>query len=383
MRSSSFFCAVACLVVIGCGGFVKPLLAQDLPFSSLQAVVWVQCGDRQGSGSLIHADGYVLTNAHVAINIETGALPSTCVVGLIDKSRDFPKFFYRASLVRYGFDEKRGYDFAILQMTRPITANSPEKPFPFLKTHEFSETGQYVAVAGYAGESESLAIQVGAIRRFDDGYIQTSAEIFSGNSGGAGLNADAQLIGMPTRIVTITSDTGDTKRIEYELADIRAVMLWLDTFGTNEHDKYFTHVDPVRYHQNAVFINQGDLACEYAARTILDSAVSCLLPGSERMVFPNLETFSSWYPDFKHVLNVPIEFMGGYRLSRNVTYKPGTLVKSQTAPSVYVVVDAYGTMRWIPTEARAIALWGPNWASLVHDIPDEFWTNYSIGPAIE
>ena len=46
-----------------------------------------------------------------------------------------------------------------------------------------------------------------------------------------------------------------------------------------------------------------------------------------------------------------------FTLKRNVTYRPGTLVKSATGPSVFVVVDSFGTMRWIPTEEKARSLW--------------------------
>jgi hypothetical protein len=50
---------------------------------------------------------------------------------------------------------------------------------------------------------------------------------------------------------------------------------------------------------------------------------------------------------------------------------------------VYVVVDVFGTMRHVPSEEKAIELWGENWAGLVHDVPDVFFTNYTVGPPLE
>jgi len=107
------------------------------------------------------------------------------------------------------------------------------------------------------------------------------------------------------------------------------------------------------------------------------------LPGSERMVFPNEATFVSWFPNYSGVVTIPLEAMRTYKLLRNVTFKPGTLVKSYTSPQVYLVIDSFGTLRWISTEAKAIQLLGPNWASLVRDIPDEFFANYTLGQPLD
>jgi len=240
-----------------------------------------------------------------------------------------------------------------------------------------------VTVVGFSGPDAEREIRAGAIEKFEDGFIQVTAPINFGDSGGATLEAQNNLIGMPTEIVTYTSDDGTSQTTTYQVVDIRAVMIWLDTYGLNESDKFFTHADPARYHQNAIFINQTNLGCDYLARTPIESTVYCLEPGGTRMIFPTEATFLSWFPGFQHIALVSVHSVAQYELSRNVTFKPGTLVKSATSPKVYVVVDAFGTMRWIPSEARAIQLWGPNWASFVHDIPDEFFLNYAIGQPLD
>jgi hypothetical protein len=130
-------------------------------------------------------------------------------------------------------------------------------------------------------------------------------------------------------------------------------------------------------------VSQETLGCQFVARTLLNSTVHCLLPNDQRWVFPNEATFLSWYPDFTEIMFIDLESIAPFRIMRNATFKPGTLVKSQTDAKVYVVVDAFGTMRWIPTEEKARTLWGANWAGLVKDIPDEFFGNYTIGEALE
>lgn len=103
----------------------------------------------------------------------------------------------------------------------------------------------------------------------------------------------------------------------------------------------------------------------------------------KRYVFPNLNTFLSWYDDFSQVEEVDDEDLAEYPLAGNVRYKPGVLlVKIQTDPKVYAVGNN-GRLRWIKTETIAQQLYGQDWNLLVDDVPDTFFTNYSIGDPIE
>ncbi len=361
--------------------------AQVLPDDVLKALVWVQCGTRQGSGAVVNGDqGYILTNAHVAVDTEHGFIvPDSCLVGFLDAGNQ-PEIFYRATVDRFAYNEARSQDFAILKIGQHVNgAGIPlPQPFSFLKTNEFPEAGDALRLFGYSGEKERYILREATVSGFESGFIKISgATIMPGDSGGAGLDVNNRLIGIPTRVVTLVSDGGGAPIVTYEMIDIRAVMIWLDTYGSNAHDTYFTHNSYDRYHQSAVFLQQTSLDCENVARTTVTPTVFCLLPNSTRLAFPNAETFLSWYPDFKQVFQFLPASLTPYRLVRNVTMKPGTLVKVTTNPKVFVVVDTFGTMRWIPTEAKAIQLWGSAWAGLVHDIPDEFFTNYTIGQPLE
>ena len=364
-----------------------PLIAKAAdtpPLNVLQAIVWVQCDTRQGSGTVINGnEGFVLTSAHIVMDVNTKRAATSCIVGFLKDPAKPPTIFYHASIERYTFQEARGQDFAILQIQNPLNTATIAKPFPSLKTAEFPTAGDMAGVYGFSAEDDSLVSRTTIIDSFFDGFIKISSKISPGDSGGAALDANFNLIGIPTRIVTFTFDNGQPKSVSFELVDIRAIMNWLDTYGLNFHDRYFTHADFTRYHQNAVFINQSNLGCSEVVRTRVTPTVFCLLPGGERLAFPNSATFLSWFPDFVSVDLVIPESLSDYALRRNVTHKPGTLIKSATSPSVYVVVDGYGALRWIPTEDKARTLWGPNWANLVHDIPDEFWINYTIGQPLD
>lgn len=392
MRSSArIFLSIACFALSLWGGTSTLARAEGTSTAPIfspevyQAVVLVQCDQRQGSGTVINGnEGYVLTNAHVILNVETGITAKGCIVGFSHVSGTAPDIYYRASIVRSAYSSQRNYDFAVLQITEPVMAQqSIPKPFPFLKTNEFAVVGESVTVIGYSGGENEMRIRAGVITDFQSGFVETTAHISPGDSGGAAVDAHGRLIGIPTRVVTLTTTSDQRQTVTFELVDIRAVMNWMDTYGINEHDRFVGHEDASRYHQNAVFITQTNLGCTDLARTSLSSTVFCILPGRERMTFPNNATYYSWFPDFSTVITVSSKAFTPFSLIRNVTFRPGTLVKSATAPSVYVIVDSFGTMRWIPSEERATAIWGPNWASLVHDIPDEFWVNYTIGQPLD
>lgn len=108
------------------------------------------------------------------------------------------------------------------------------------------------------------------------------------------------------------------------------------------------------------------------------SSVYYLGADGKRYVFPNEATYFSWYGDFSSVKTIPQSELESYPLGKNVTMRPGTkLVKITTNPKVYAV-EPDGVLRPIPDEATALALYGENWNKKIVDVPDAFFTNYTI-----
>jgi hypothetical protein len=102
----------------------------------------------------------------------------------------------------------------------------------------------------------------------------------------------------------------------------------------------------------------------------------------KRYVFPNQKTYNTWYSDFSGVVTITDSELAAIPIGGNATYKPGVLmVKITTDPKVYAV-DANGVLRPIADEATATALYGANWNQQIHDVPDAFFTNYSVGAPI-
>lgn len=113
-----------------------------------------------------------------------------------------------------------------------------------------------------------------------------------------------------------------------------------------------------------------------------NSSVYYLAADGKRYVFPNTATYNSWYSDFSGVITVTASELQSYVIGGNVTMRPGTkLVKITTDPSVYAV-EPNGVLRKIQSEAQASALYGTNWSRRVVDVPDAFFTNYSISSAL-
>lgn len=108
------------------------------------------------------------------------------------------------------------------------------------------------------------------------------------------------------------------------------------------------------------------------------SSVYYLAADGKRYVFPNEQAYFSWYSDFSSVVTIPQTELEGYPLGKNVTIRPGTkLVKITTDPKVYAV-EPNGNLVWVKSESAASTLYGADWAKRVVDVPDSFFTNYTV-----
>ncbi len=128
---------------------------------------------------------------------------------------------------------------------------------------------------------------------------------------------------------------------------------------------------------SAATIVAGDLVKSPTASDVYYYAAD-----GKRYVFPNEKTYKSWYADFSTVKTITGAELAALPLGANVTIRPGTkLVKITTDPKVYAVAPN-GTLRWIETEAIAIALYGSAWAQRVVDVPDGYFVNYTVGASV-
>lgn len=116
--------------------------------------------------------------------------------------------------------------------------------------------------------------------------------------------------------------------------------------------------------------------------TTYDSTLYFLNTNGKRYVFPSDKIYFSWYPDFSNVKTISGTDLAMISLGGNVRYRPGVrMIKLQSAPAVYVILRG-GTLRALPHESVARALYGQNWNQFIDDLPDAFWTHYKLSTSL-
>ena len=161
-----------------------------------------QRGQSAGSGVIINADGYVLTNNHV---LGQGTLQQVTVI--LSDRRERP-----AKLI--GVDPQT--DLALLKIN--------EKNLPTVAWGDSAnlKVAEWVLAVGnpyQLGQTVTLGVVSALNRTYDDvstlvDYIQTDAAINRGNSGGALINRRGELVGINTWIV---SETGGSQGIGFAI----------------------------------------------------------------------------------------------------------------------------------------------------------------------
>ena len=145
-----------------------------------------------GSGVIISPDGYIITNHHVIEN-------SSEVIITTNDNRE-----YEAEII--GSDEVT--DVAVLKI------NSNEKfEYILFGDSESSQIGQWVLAVGNpynlnstvtAGIISSKSRDLNEYDQINQSFIQTDAAVNVGNSGGALVNINGELIGINTAIQSMT-----------------------------------------------------------------------------------------------------------------------------------------------------------------------------------
>ena len=342
-----------------------------------RAVIQVVCDQRLGTGAVTDAAaGFIVTAGHVVIDPETGIRAESCHLNYQPDGPDSLPTRYAAEIVRAVFDNRHELDFAVLKATKVI--DGPAQAFAdYLPVDVFTALGQSVTIYGYPAGNLSTA--QGTVSNYSRGQGLTDAVIKEGFSGGPVVSESGGLIGVANKVfLSINEKTGQETPVDYEFGDSLSLINWLDGFGAKAHELYLKLFDAARFGVQPYFIRDEKSGCRDLARTAVSPTVYCLLAGDFRLAFPDEGTYFSWYQDYSGVKWAQPEDIAKYRLIGNVTYQAGSLMKLATDPTVYLVTDSIGTLRRVPSEARAVAFFGNQWAKLVHDLPDVFFTDYSV-----
>lgn len=164
-----------------------------------------------GSGVVLTADGYILTNNHV-VRDPNGGLATSVRVRFADGDSSDAKIV--------GTDPRA--DLAVLRVTK--TGLKPAE----IASSKALEVGEWVMAVGNpldVGQTVSVGVVSGLDRNLETregvlaGTIQTDAAINPGNSGGALANAEGALVGINT---AIASNNGGSVGIGFAIPIERA-----------------------------------------------------------------------------------------------------------------------------------------------------------------
>lgn len=108
------------------------------------------------------------------------------------------------------------------------------------------------------------------------------------------------------------------------------------------------------------------------------SAVYYMGADGFRYVFPNDKTYFTWYSNFDTVKFLSDADLAKIQMGGNVTYKGGSkMIKINSDPTVYFITDG-GVLRPVSSEATATLMYGSAWNTKIDDVPDGFFSNYSV-----
>ncbi len=161
-----------------------------------------------GSGTIISADGLILTNAHVVLSDRFYEVKDL-VISLTVAQDSPPVDTYLASIVQ----ANAALDVAVIKIradinNNPIDTASLNLPFVPLGDSDTLQLGDRLTIIGYPGiGGETVTLTQGEVSGFtaeeafgNRAYVKTSATIAGGNSGGLAVNENGELVGIPTQV---------------------------------------------------------------------------------------------------------------------------------------------------------------------------------------
>ncbi len=162
-----------------------------------------------GSGTIVEADGTILTNAHVVANDEFCPYEAIRIAVTGDAGSP-PEPLYEADVLVVD----NPLDLAVLRVARNLDGSPATTTFTptVIGDSDTVELGDSIRILGYPDiGGETITFTVGTVSGFtsqsgvgqsgagERSWIKTDATIAGGNSGGTAVNDEGELIGIPTQ----------------------------------------------------------------------------------------------------------------------------------------------------------------------------------------
>lgn len=157
----------------------------------------------RGSAVVVQADGVIATNLHVITDSRSGQRYDEVLLSVSSEGSTTSKTYRLKTLVINKSD-----DLALLRVESDAAGNSLSKPvaFPALEIGDSKNVRLLddIFIIGFPEKGGStVTVNRGAVEGRDvlGRWIKTDARLIHGNSGGAAVNIEGKLIGIPTKVV--------------------------------------------------------------------------------------------------------------------------------------------------------------------------------------
>ena len=159
----------------------------------------------RGSAVVLRGDGLLVTNYHVITNTKTGRSYDEIFLSLSNDADS------SASLTRYRLKPlliNKGFDLALMRVESDAAGAPVPKSFTF-PSIEMGDSRKIrvlddLFIIGFPEKGGStITVSRGVVEGKDilANWIKTNARVIHGNSGGAAVNSEGRLIGIPTKVI--------------------------------------------------------------------------------------------------------------------------------------------------------------------------------------
>lgn len=203
----------------------KQIIRSTMPAVAMILAVDVKDGQlvpvSSGSGTIVDANGSVITNHHVLFDAKKDKLHDLFIIGLYRAADKEPELVCAGSPAKGMLKPK--LDLALIRCDRD-RAGSPweAKNWPTLPIRQLDKDdivpGEQVWVLGYPGVGGgTIHVTAGLVSGWtgENGgagsraFMKTDASISHGNSGGTAIDEDGNFIGVPTAFRLTTTKQGE------------------------------------------------------------------------------------------------------------------------------------------------------------------------------
>ena len=282
-----------------------------------------------GSGTILSADGTILTNYHVVGDVDKGELYNKDGVAFIainpTNLKGLPTWKYEAEVVRADPE----LDLALLKVTAFMESTDPLPQSLGLVTMDVANSdalniGDELDVIGFPGiGGDTVTYTEGTVAGFLDEdrngifeWIKTDAEVNHGNSGGLAVNDQGLMVGVPTAGVSDSEAAGKISLIRpinmaMPLVKLSAPVQASSCRSLDKHPKGAT-ID------NLVFAESVDRNDEpEGVSTSFDSGMKTVYAVFDFDRFKNGREFKfTWYLDGEQVFEDASDWDAGARGSQ-------------------------------------------------------------------